>query len=67
MYEITSSGEHAAPRDISSILLVFFEIFTLMVGEIFDMFPSSNASGTRMGFLNQSTLHDGRNYLYSMA
>lgn len=37
-----------------------------MVGEIFDMFPSSNASGVSMGFLNQSTCHRGRKYFDSM-
>ena len=30
-------------------------MLTLMVGEILSIFPSSKASGARMGFLNQST------------
>lgn len=39
MYAIISSGEHASPREISSTFLGLFKIFTLMVDEIFDMFP----------------------------
>ena len=67
MYEVTSSGEHVSPSEISSTFLDLFEMFSLMVGEIFDMFPSSNASGTGMELLNQSTFLDGRKYFDSMA
>lgn len=38
-----------------------------MVGGIFDMFPSSNASGVEMGFLNQYTCPGGRKHFDSMA
>jgi len=35
------------------------EMSTLMVGEIFAIFPSSKASGVGTGFLNQSTWTEG--------
>lgn len=66
MYVVISSGEHAAPREISLTFLGLFEIFNLMVGEIFDMFPSSNSSGAGMGFLDQSTFLGVRKYFDSM-
>lgn len=51
MYGATSYRDHAFPSEISSNMSSsLFEISTLMVGEIFDMFPSLNASSSRMGF-----------------
>lgn len=66
MYAVISSTKHASPREISLTFPGLLEIFTLMVGEILDMFPSSNELGARMGFLNQSAFTGGRKYLDSM-
>ena len=67
VYEATSSREHAVPRENYSIFLGSIKIFTLVVGEIFDMFPSSNTSGDGIVFLNQLTFLDGNKHLDSMA
>ena len=34
----------------------------MTVGEMFDIFPSTNALGAGMGFLNQLTFPNGRKY-----
>ena len=53
--EATSSREQDDPSIIFSTTSGLVEMFILMVGEMFPMFPSSKESGDGMGFLNQST------------
>jgi len=64
VYATIYPGDHATRRDISSIFLQYFALFTFMVGKILDMLPSLNSSGAWMGFLNKSTFHGGRVFLF---
>jgi hypothetical protein len=62
---VSSSGEHAAPMVISSIISDLMEISILMVGDILAILPSWKALGVGIGLLNQSICPDGRKYLVS--
>jgi hypothetical protein len=64
---MSSSGEHAGPMVISSMILGLMEISILIVGGMLAMFPSSKVSGAGIGLFNQSICPDGRNYLVSIA
>jgi hypothetical protein len=62
-----SSGEHAVPMVISSMILGLMEISILTVGEMLAMLPSSKVSGVGIGLLNQSICPYGRNSLVLIA
>jgi hypothetical protein len=64
---VSSSGEHAAPMVISSMILGLMEMSILIVGEMLAMFPSSKASGVGIGLLNQSICPEGIKSLVSIA
>jgi hypothetical protein len=49
---VSSSGDHATPMVISSMILGLMEMSILRVGEILAMFPSLKASGEGIGWLN---------------
>ena len=54
-----SSGEHAVPMVISSMMSGLMEMSILTVGEMLAMFPSSKTSRVGIGFLNQSIFPEG--------
>lgn len=53
----TSSRNHASPGELSSFFPSFLEIFNLMVGEIFEIFPCSNISSAKKGVFEPVYLH----------
>ena len=62
-----SLGVQEAPMVISSMIPGLMEMSILTVGKILAMFPSSKASGERIGLLNQSICPNGIKYLFSIA
>jgi hypothetical protein len=54
------------PRVISCMPLCLMEISIFIVGEIFSIFPFSNALGVGIGYFNQSTWREGMKSLASM-
>jgi hypothetical protein len=56
---MSSLGENATPMVIYSMMLGLMEISILTVGEMLAIFPSSKASGARIGLLNQSICLEG--------
>jgi hypothetical protein len=64
---MSSSGQHAVPVVISSMIPGLMEMSILTVGEILAMFPYSKASGVGIGLLNQSICPNGIKSLVSIA
>jgi hypothetical protein len=56
---VSSSGEHAEPIVISSMIPGLMKMSILTVGEMLAMFPSSKAFGAGIGLLNKSICLDG--------
>jgi hypothetical protein len=61
-----SSGEHATPMVISSMMPSLMEMSILMLGEMLVMFPYSKSSRAGIGFLNQSICPEGIKSLVSI-
>jgi hypothetical protein len=63
---MSSSGEHATPMVISSMILDLMEMSILTVVEMLAMLPYSKESGAWIGLLNQYIFPEGIKSLVSI-